>query len=109
MNTAYFCKVSPSISWNELQANINKQKQNKAKPLPFIIVAKIDISALEFNNLSLSLSKPNMIYAPYATLSVATLQGIWNCILINCFDNSRNVLLYTAGNIYPLYASIINL
>lgn len=109
MNTAYFSKVTDSMSWNELEEKIIKQKRNKTKPLPYIIVAKINISFLDFEKLSLSLPKPNMLYAPYTHLSVATLQGIWKCILIECFNNSQNVLFYTAGNKYPLYASIINL
>ncbi|MCH5263428.1 MAG: hypothetical protein J1F42_10975 [Lachnospiraceae bacterium] len=109
MNTAYFAKVSDSMSWNELKEKIIEQKRNKAKPLPFIIVAKVNISSIDFDNLSMSIKKSNIQYAPYATLSVAALQGVWNCILIKCIDDSRNVLIYTAGNIYPLYASIINL
>ena len=109
MNTAYFAKVSESMSWNELKEKIIKQKNNKVTPLPFIIVAKINVSSIDFDNISLSLQKSNIQYAPYATLSVATLHGIWNCILIKCNNSSRNVLIYTAGNIYPLYASIIDL
>lgn len=109
MNTAYFAKVSNSMSWNKLKAKIIELKNSKATPLPFIIVAKVNVSFIEFDNISLSISKPNIHYAPYTTLSVATLQGIWNCILINCIDDSRNILIYTAGNLYPLYASIINL
>ena len=109
MNTAYFAKVSDSMSWNELKEKIIIQKKNKVKPLPFIIVAKVNISSTDFDNLSLSIKKPNIQYAPYVTLSISTLQGVWNCILIKCIDDSRNILIYTAGNIYPLYASIINL
>lgn len=32
MNTAYFVKVSKSMSWNELKEKINKQKNNRTKP-----------------------------------------------------------------------------
>lgn len=109
MNTAYFVKVSKSMSWNELKEKINKQKNNKTKPLPFIISKIINVSSMEFDNLSPSLQKTSILYTSYTALSVATLQGIWNCILIKCIDDSRNILIYTAGNIYPLYASIINL
>lgn len=109
MDTAYFAKVSDPMCWEELKEKIINQKRNKVKPLPFIIAAEVNISSIDFDNLSLSIQKPNIQYAPYTTLSVATLQGVWNCILIKCFDDSRNILIYTAGNIYPLYASIINL
>lgn len=109
MNTAYFVKVSKSMFWNELKEKINKQKNSRIKPLPFIITTIITVSSMDFDNLSPSLQKTSMLYISYATLSVATLQGIWKCILIKCNDDSRNILIYTAGNIYPLYASIINL
>lgn len=109
MNTAYFVKVSNLMSWNELKDKVIEQKKNKVKPLSFIIIAKVSISSMDFDNLSLSIQKSNIPYAPYAPLSVATLQGVWNCILVKCIEDSRNILIYTAGNIYPLYASIINL
>lgn len=106
MNTAYFAKVSESMSWNELKEKIIEQKRNQAKPLPFLIVAIINLSSIDFDNLSY-IQNLNIQYAPYATLSIATLQGVWNCILIKCIHDSRNVLIFTAGNLYPLYASIL--
>lgn len=109
MNEAYFSKVSDTLSWNILKANIAQQKKCGLKPLPYELLAEIQISSLYFEELSTSISKPNLLYKPYAALSVANSQGIWACLLIKCFDNSKNVLLYTAGNIYPLYASIIDL
>lgn len=109
MNKAYFSKVSNSLSWNELKEKIIEQQKNMIKPIPFIIIAKIEIPSIDFDNLSLSIQKINLKYLSYATLSIATLQGVWNCILIKCIDDSRNILIYTAGNIYPLYASIIDL
>ena len=107
MNTAYFAKVSKSMSWDELKEKIIEQKRNHAKPLPFAVLTIITLSSIDFDNLS-SIQNLNRQYAPYATLSTATLQGIWNCILIKCINDSRNVLIFTAGNLYPLYASILD-
>ena len=109
MKKAYFAKVSDSMSWDVLKEKIEEQKRNKAQPLTFAIIAKVNISSIDFDKLALSIRKANALYAPYTTLSIATLEGIWNCILIKCFNDSRNILIYTAGNIYPLYASIIEL
>lgn len=109
MNTAYFVKVSTCMSFNDLKEKINEHKRNKTKPLPFSVVAKITISSLDFDTISLSIKKPNIKYIPYTNLPISTSQGELNCILIQCEDDSRNILIYTAGNIYPLYASIINL
>lgn len=49
MNTAYFVKVSKSMSWNELKEKINKLKNNRTKPLPFIISKIINVSSMEFD------------------------------------------------------------
>ena len=108
MNKAYFSKVSHTMSWNELKLNISKQKKNDIKPLPYEILIEIFISPCDFDKLSICLSKAPLLYKPYAAQSIATSQGIWTCILIRCFTNSKNVLIYTAGNIYPLYASILD-
>ena len=43
MNTAYFSKVSHSMSWNKLKANIVEQKKHGVKPLPYIIISKLYI------------------------------------------------------------------
>lgn len=60
MNTAYFVKVSKSMFWNELKEKINKQKNNRIKPLPFIIVTIINVSSMDFDDLSQSLQKPSI-------------------------------------------------
>lgn len=108
MKTAYFVKVSKSMSWNDLTQAICEQKKNKAKPLPFTLATTVNITVTDFNAICQSLQKPNTHYVAYTPLSVATSKGIWKCILINCIGDSRNILIYTAGNIYPLYASILD-
>lgn len=108
METAYFVKVTDSMSWNQLNEKIEKLKRKGIKPLRFITVAKIVVSSKDFDNLAISIKKYNTLYAPYTHLSVPTNHGIWNCILLMCFGESRNILIYTAGNLYPLYASILN-
>ncbi|WP_027643882.1 hypothetical protein [Enterocloster clostridioformis] len=107
MKKTYFAKVSDSMSWDVLKEKIEEQKRNNAQPLTFAIVAKVNVSSIDFDKLSLSIGKANALYAPYTTLSIATSDGIWNCILIRCSNDSRNILVYTAGNVCPLYASII--
>lgn len=109
MTTAYFSKITPHMSWNKLISNITTQKENNRTPLPYSIVAKIVISPLEFSRLSSNLHVPNRCYAPYASLSITSKSGIWNCLLIMSSNDDRKLLLFTAGNLYPLYASVINL
>lgn len=76
MKKTYFAKVSDSMSWDVLKEKIEEQKRNKAQPLSFVIVAKVNVSSTDFDKLSLSIRKNNALYAPYTNLSVATLDGI---------------------------------
>lgn len=109
MKTAYFSKVTQYTSWTKLMTNINNQKKNKITPLPYSIIVEIPITIPQFNYLSQDLLIANECYLPYVSLSKADSCGIWNCILIRSIPDMRNVLLYTSGNIYPLYASIIDM
>jgi len=107
MNFAYFSKFSDFTSFDELKIKIEKQKINRVMPLPYIIIKKIHISSVEFDNILLSNS--NAPYASYIDLSIPTQHGVWNCIQINCIEDSRNILIYTAGTSHPLYISIADL
>ena len=107
MKKTYFAKVSDSMSWDMLKEKIAEQKRNGAQPLPFEVVAQVNVSSKDFDKLSLSVGKANALYSSYTTLSIATSEGEWNCILIRCCNDPKNILVYTAGNSYPLYASII--
>lgn len=113
MSKTYFAKVSQTMSWDELKLNISKQKENDRTPLPYEILTEIFISTSDFEKLSVCLSKTSLLvsslYRSYAVRSVADSQGIWPCILIRCADHSKNILVYTAGNLYPLYASILDI
>lgn len=112
MTKAYFSKVSHTMSWDELKLNISKQKENDITPLPYEILTEIFISPSDFGKLSLCLSKASLLlsslFRTYAARSIADSQGTWACILIRCLNSSKNILIYTAGLMYPLYASILD-
>lgn len=108
MDTAYFSKVTKSMSWKDLNNNITTQKNNNCKPLPYNTIIEITISSNDFDELTQILCKPNKCYIAYTPLSIASSNGIWNCILLNSACDSRALLLYTSGKIYPLYASILD-
>ncbi len=69
METAYFVKVTDSMSWNQLNEKLEKLKRKGIKPLRFITVAKIVVSSKDFDNLAISIKKYNTLYAPYTTIS----------------------------------------
>lgn len=107
MDTTHFAKVTSNMSWQTLYHIIIEQKKMSKKKLPYIVIAEIHISSEDFNILVENLKKCNYYYLKYTSLSRSTPQGIWQCILIKSADNSRNVLIYTAGTKLPLYASIL--
>ncbi len=107
MKKAHFSRIYDNTTWQDLQNTVKRQLLNGCTPIPYNILAEIPISAEEFNYLCNSLLKANKYVKRYSSDSVIDSQGIWNCIVLKCITDSRNLVLYTAGNHYPLYASII--
>lgn len=107
MNTAYFVKTSENLSWNTLKEKIRLQQEADCRPLPFVISDKVCVSSQEFDSIAKNLGKPHSCYASNAAQSLPDSHGVWHCILIEAPENSRNLLLYTAGRSWPLYASIL--
>ena len=108
MNTAYFVKVSDNLSWNALKEKVRRLQETDCRPLPFVISEKISVSFREFDSISENLRKPGDCYAPYTSQSLPDSHGIWHCILIESPEDSGNLLLYTAGRAWPLYASVLH-
>lgn len=69
-------------------------------------VVAIVISKSEFDAICNDISIPNPCYFRFAPQSVARLNGIWNCIILQNAQDTRKIILYTAGRVYPLYAAI---
>lgn len=105
MNTAYFVKVSDGLTWNVLREKILLQEKKGCRPLPFLISKRLAVSPLEFHILSGNILVPAKCYTPYTAASTADSMGIWHCIFLESAQDSRNLLLYTAGRGFPLYAS----
>lgn len=111
MNVAFFSKISKTMSWSELEQKILEQKRKNTIPLPFTIIEKINISSIDFDILSTVISEPNILYAHYSDSSVATSQGIWNCILklviiskpftLSCFK----IIEITPTSVVNIYAN----
>lgn len=108
MNTAYFVKVSENLSWNALKEKIRRQQETDCRPIPFVLLEKIPVSSREFDSISQNLQKPHSCYATHTAQSLPDSRGFWHCILIESPDDSRNLLLYTAGRPWPLYVSVLH-
>lgn len=109
MQRAHFSRIFPDTTWSTLNKIVKQQRLNTCKPLPYLVLSEITISSKTFEELSQSLITPHKCYSNLTKLSVSNSYGIWNCILISCANDTKNILIYTAGNIYPLYGSILSL
>ena len=105
MRAGYFSRVDDRTSFTNLIANVELQKKEKCKPLQYYEYAIISISLDEFEEISRKISKTHPCYEEYTTYSVA-IDGIWNCIIIRCETDDREIILYTAGRNVPLYATV---
>lgn len=105
MARAFFSRVEPNTSFPSLITNAQSQIEAGRKPLDYNIIAEIFLSKAEFdevlNNISLSIPQ----YKAHYVSSVASPDGVWQCIEIKCLFDDRTVIIYTAGRTFPLYAA----
>ena len=106
MPFCHFSRVYNETSWQKLRKQKHLQKINNCKKLEYIELITISVSQSKFNLICKDISKPHSCYQKYAALSLADLNGIWRCIIINNAHDRKNLILYTAGRSYPLYAAI---
>ena len=106
MSFLYFSKVNKGTSWSSIKNDIQFQTSNNCKKMEYSEVVAIVISKSEFDAIFNDISIPNPCYFRFAPQSVARLNGIWNCIILQNAQDTRKIILYTAGRVYPLYAAI---
>ena len=106
MSFLYFSKVNKGTSWSSIKNDIQFQTSNNCKKMEYSEVVAIVISTSEFDAICNDISIPNPCYFRFAPQSVARLNGIWNCIILQNAQDTRKIILYTAGRVYPLYAAI---
>ena len=63
------------MSWDVLKEKIEEQKRNKAQPLTFTIIAKVNVSSINFDNLALSIREANALYAPFYNFIYRNIRG----------------------------------
>lgn len=106
MPFCHFSKISKSISWSKIKANTLLQIANNCKKIEYLKLTDIVISKLEFDTICKDISIPNLCYQNFTLQSVAGTDGIWRCIILQNTQDTRKIILYTSGRIYPLYAAI---
>lgn len=106
MPFCHFSKISKSISWSKIKANTLLQIKNNCKKIEYLKLTDVAISKPEFDTICKDISIPSLCYQKFAHQSVAGTDGIWRCIILQNTQDTRKIILYTAGRIYPLYAAI---
>ena len=106
MPFCHFSKICKSISGSKIKANTLLQITNNCKKIEYLKLIDIVISKPEFDAICKDISIPSLCYQKFAPQSVAGADGIWRCIILQNMQDTRKLILYTAGRIYPLYAAI---
>lgn len=94
------------MSWADLKANEQLQLSRKCKTLEYVELISIGVAQKEFDLICNDVSSARSCYQKYTHQSIATLDGKWKCIIIKSQHSKQKIILYTAGRIYPLYASV---
>lgn len=106
MPFSHFSKIHKGITWAEVKQNQRLQIQNKCKKIKFAEVTSVPIDEIEFNKLCSDLSIMLPCYITHGRYSITDCNGIWNCIVIKKIKSSDKIIIYTAGEIYPLYVGV---
>lgn len=108
MKSAYFVPVSRKMSAEDLQKEIKKRKEERAEKKPYILLAKIVVPAADFEKMAGNISGIEL-HRPWSVLSTETEKGALLCVLIQCKDSTRNILVYTGGYDSPCFVSMLDL
>ena len=101
-----FFKVNRDTNWAVLKNQSHLHELNVKKMLPYKILTSIVLPQDEFDVLCENIHLPHLAYKKFAIRSVADLNGIWNCIVLRGKNKNGELIIYTAGQMYPLYAGI---
>ena len=101
-----FLRVFEKMSIGDLILSHKLQEARHSRKIPCRIIGSISISSSDYEAFSKDISRPLWRYLSLTQESIAGTDGIWNCIKILC-PNSITMLLYTAGECYPLYVALL--
>jgi len=105
MLSAFFSRVQPKTSFNDILMAAIRQKRLGATPLEYCIIAEIKLPQNEFKIFAEDISVPIPHYGFRGVKSIAGEDGLWSCILIKGRANDSEIVVYTAGRTFPLYAA----
>ena len=105
MPIGFISRITPNMSFSQLQAKAAYQRKSGIKPIEYTVVDEVCLQIMEFENLLMDISMPISRYSANYSLSITSPNGIWNCIEFKCPQDFRSVIVYTSGRSLPLYAA----
>ena len=105
MPFCHFSKINLGTTLSSIKETMVVQKTNKSKKLEYSVITTITISPDEFETICNDISKPHVCYRNFTNQSIPSPEGKWRCIIIRNSQNHDSLILYTAGRLFPLYAS----
>ena len=106
MPFCHFSKIFAGTTWEDIKVNNKLQSSKNCKMIEYKELAIISVEQSVFNLICMDISKPQYCYQKYCHESCADSTGKWNCIIIECIQTKQKIIMYTAGQTYPLYAAI---
>lgn len=106
MNKAYFYKVDSTTTWTSLTYKTYQSIILHRKPLLYNCICKIFLNKIEFDSVCQKIYNVTPFCYKYYHMSITDYNGIHNCIEVLCKSNSNKIIIYTAGELFPLYAAI---
>lgn len=107
MPVAHFSRVVDNTCLQSLLVALQTQKERQCKPLHYKKLIDLSLPISDFESIADGIARPHPSYLQYALHSVADNHGTWRCISIGNQLDDRQIVLYTAGRTFPLYAAII--
>ena len=106
MPFCFFFKVNKGTTWDELKQLSEKQERAAKRKLEYFEAACFTVSYDVFLDICRDISVPQAFYQNHSKTSITTQSGMRKCIVICNTQDSKQIILYTAGRCFPLYAGV---
>lgn len=103
----HFSKVNETTTLADLLKAGKEHKKRGLKEVPYRIIGTIKPSKSEFVARTKKISSPIVGCEELSKNSTTDSDGVLNCIEIINPDLKIKIIVYTAGEFYPLYAAAI--
>ena len=105
MPRGYFFRIYNETSLNDLKAKKTIQKAKNCKQMEYEELVSLYLSANDFECVCSNLLNAAEYCIEYSNQSTAGLNGKWRCIILENTITGEQLIIYTGGRSFPLYAA----